>query len=293
MRRSRPFFLERLEDRCTPATSGITWPDGEHLTLSFVPDGTPVAGYASSLFRTLNAVAPTATWQREILRAFQTWASQTNINVGVVSDGGQPLGTTGAVEGDARFGDIRIAAVPMGAGTVVTNPAFQWSGTPRQGDTVTNTSYHFNIGGGYGKYDLYTTMLNEAGNVFGILDSKTDPTSAVYYRYNGVESGLNSGDVADIQAQYGSRAPDAYDAACSNGSFSSATNLGIAVSGVSLQADITNSSDADYYRFSVPILNPAVVGLTVKVTTSGLSTLTPTLKVYNAGGSQVASATAT
>lgn len=293
MRRSRPFCLERLEDRCTPVTSGITWPDGEHLTLSFVPDGTPVAGYTSSLFRTLNAVAPTATWQREILRAFQTWASQTNVNVGVVSDGGQPLGTTGAVEGDARFGDLRIAAVPMAAGTLVTNTPFQWSGTTWSGDIVINTAYQFNIGGGFGKYDLYTAMLNEAGNVFGVLDSKTDPTSAVYYQYNGVKSGLNSGNVADIRAQYGTRDPDSYDAAWSNGSYSSASNLGIALTGMSLQADITNNSDADYYRFSVPILNPAVVGLTVKVTTSGLSTLTPTLKVYNAAGLQVASATAT
>jgi hypothetical protein len=293
MRRSRPLFLEQLEDRFTPATSGITWPDGGHLTLSFVPDGTQVAGYTSSLFRTLNAVAPTATWEREILRAFETWTANANLNVGVVSDGGQPLGTTGAVEGDARFGDIRVAAVPMAAGTLITNTAFQWSGTTWSGDIVINTAYQFNIGGGSGKYDLYTAMLDEAGNVFGVLDSKTDPTSAVYYQYNGVKSGLNSGDVADLRAQYGTRAPDIYDAGSSNGSFSSATNLGVALSGLSLQADITNRSDADYYRFCVPILNPAVVGLTVKVTTSGLSTLTPTLNVYNAGGSQVASATAT
>src|SRR5437870_2690660 len=92
MPRSRPLFLERLEDRSMPATSGITWPDGGQLTLSFVPDGTPVAGSTSSLFRTLNAAAPTATWEREILRAFETWTANANLNVGVVSDGGQPLG---------------------------------------------------------------------------------------------------------------------------------------------------------------------------------------------------------
>src|SRR5947208_1846465 len=202
MPRSRRLFLERLEDRCTPATSGITWPDGSHLTLSFVPDGTQVASYTSSLFRTLNTVAPTDVWQREIVRAFQSWAANANINVGMVTDGGQPLGTTGAVEGDGRFGDIRVAAVPMAAGTLITNTAFQWSGTTWSGDIVINTAYQFNIGGGWGKYDLYTAMLNEAGNVFGVLDSKTDPTSAVYYQYNGVKSGLNSGDVADIRAQY-------------------------------------------------------------------------------------------
>src|SRR5688572_27167120 len=107
MPRSRSLFLEQLETRCTPATSGVTWPDGAHLTLSFVPDGTQVAGNSSSLFSTLNAVAPTSVWEREIVRAFQTWASQANVNVGVVADGGQALGTTGVVQGDNRFGDIR------------------------------------------------------------------------------------------------------------------------------------------------------------------------------------------
>src|SRR5207237_9583542 len=93
MARSRLLNLERLEERWTPTTSGVTWPDGQHLTLSFVPDGTPLGNTTSSLFKTLNAVAPTAVWQREILRAFQAWAANVNVNVGVVPDGGQPLGT--------------------------------------------------------------------------------------------------------------------------------------------------------------------------------------------------------
>src|SRR5439155_20505301 len=143
MPRSARLLLERLEDRCTPSTSGITWPDGSHLTLSFVPDGTLVAGNPSNLFSTFNAVAPTADWVREIVRAFQTWASQTNVNVGIVNDGGQALGTTGIVQGDSRFGDIRIAAVPMSHGTLITNTAFQWSGTTWSGDLVINTSYRF------------------------------------------------------------------------------------------------------------------------------------------------------
>src|SRR5919201_308022 len=168
MAKSRPLVLERLEDRCTPSTSGITWPDGQHLTLSFVPDGTRVAGYQSSLFRTLDAVAPTATWQREILRAFQTWAANANLNVGVVADGGQSLGTGGA----------------------------------GSGDVIVNASYLFGIGGGAGRYDLYTAMLNEAGNVFGVLDSKTDTASGVYYQYIGPKAGIDTADAADIRALY-------------------------------------------------------------------------------------------
>jgi hypothetical protein len=304
MPRSRRLFLERLEDRSTPSTSGVTWPDGGHLTLSFVPDGTQVAGQSSSLFSKLNAVAPSDVWQREIVRAFQTWASQTNVNVGVVADGGQTLGTTAVVQGDNRFGDIRIAAIPMAAGTLITNTAFQWSGTSWSGDIVINTAYRFSvgstgnglglgIGNGNSKFDLYTAMLNEAGNVFGVLDNTTDPLSAVYHVFNKVKSGLTSGDVSDIRAQYGERAADAYDAAAENGTNASATNLGLALTGLSLEADVTYDCDVDYYRFSVPILVPGVVGLKVKVTTSGLSTLTPTLDVYNANGWPVGSASAT
>src|SRR5260370_27727781 len=110
---SRRLSVEQLEDRCVPAF-GTPWPDAAHLTLSFAPDGTAVGDHTSALFNTLNAIAPTSTWEHEILRAFQTWAVQANINIGIVSDGGQPFGIPGAAQGDPRFGDIRIAAYPIG-----------------------------------------------------------------------------------------------------------------------------------------------------------------------------------
>jgi hypothetical protein len=292
MPKSRPLALERLEDRTTPATSGVAWPDGQHMTLSFVPDGTPLGNNQSNLFRTLNAVAPTASWQHEILRAFETWAANANLNVGVVADSGQALGTGGAVQGDDRFGDIRIAAAPMANGTLITNTAFQWSGTTWSGDVVLNSNYLFSIGGKGGN-DLYTAMLNEAGNAFGVLDSHTDPTSGVYYQYNAPKTGINAADVADIQSLYGSRDADVYDAVKANNSLSTATNLGTPLAGVSLRGDIGSTSDTDYYKLTMPVLAPAVVGLTVKVTTSGISTLTPTLQVYDTNMRLIASATAT
>ena len=48
--------------------------------------------------------------QRFFLRAFQTWAVQGNINISMSPDGGQALGSDGPTQGDARFGDIRLAA---------------------------------------------------------------------------------------------------------------------------------------------------------------------------------------
>jgi hypothetical protein len=294
MIRPRTLTLESLEDRLTPTTSGVTWPDGSHLTLSFVPDGTQVGVYKSNLFQTLGAAGPTAAWQQAILRAVETWSSQSNLNVGVVADGGQPLGTSGAVQGDPRFGDIRIAAAPFGGNTLITNTQFQWSGTSWSGDIVVNSAYQFNLDGSGGKYDLYTCMLNEMGNVFGVLDSHTDTAAGVYYKYVGVKTGIDANDVADIQSLYGTRSPDQYDdAAGNNGTLGTATNLGLALTGLALQADISSPADVDYYKFLSPTTILPIIGITVQLNTSGLSTLAGSLGVYNAAGHLVGSATAT
>ena len=78
-----------------PATWGIPWADPEHLTMSFAPDGTNVFGQSNTLFGTLNAQLGAGTWETTILKAVQTWASNANINVGLVSDGGEAIGTAG------------------------------------------------------------------------------------------------------------------------------------------------------------------------------------------------------
>src|SRR5438067_6978087 len=74
MAKSRKLFLEFLEDRITPTSWGIAWPNPGHLTLSFVPDGSGVSNAQSALFQNLNTNAPASAWQTEILRALQTWA---------------------------------------------------------------------------------------------------------------------------------------------------------------------------------------------------------------------------
>ena len=113
---------------------GVPWADPSHLTVSFVPDGTMVDGISSNLFGVVQPEA--AAWQAEILRAVQTWAQYANINVSVVGDSGDPLGVDGAVQGDARFGDIRIAARPLSGNVLaITTPSGPLGGT-RAGDIV-------------------------------------------------------------------------------------------------------------------------------------------------------------
>src|SRR4051812_18509139 len=108
MARPSALQIERLEERTVPATFGVPWTDAQHLTLSFVPNGTQVDGSPSSLFGLIPGSS--SAWQSELLRAVQTWAQYANINVDVVPDGGQDLGAAGGNQGDTRFGDIRFAA---------------------------------------------------------------------------------------------------------------------------------------------------------------------------------------
>jgi hypothetical protein len=289
-KKQRRLFLEVLEDRLTPSTSHPLWPDAAHLTLSFVPDGTLVSGTPSNLFATLNAAAPTANWETAILQAFEAWAGSSNINIGLVSDGGQPLGTSGAVQGDSRFGDIRIAARPLPLGTVATTNFFSWTGSTWHGNMILNSNYNFGINGS-GQYDLFTVALHEAGHVFGFDDETTDPQSVMYANYTGPRTGLAAEDIANLQAEYGTRLPDAFDSVQPNTSFSSAAVLQDTGATINMAADLSTSTDVDYFKFQTPN-NILLTGFAFGVRTNGMSLLVPSLTIYNANFQVVASASA-
>ncbi len=286
IRRTR-LRVEMLEDRCTPATWGNPWPDATHLTLSFAPDGTPVGNQTSDLFQTLNALAPTATWENTILRAFQTWAAQAKIDLTVVPDGGQPFGTPGSIQSDARFGDIRIAAYAMPAGAEAFSTPFELDAGTWSGDVQLNSAASISVNGsGTGQYDLYSVMLHEAGHVFG-LDDNTNPASVMDVQYLGVRSGLGAADVTAIQSLYGVPPTDA----AGNNQMSTATHLTSlsslgGVLSTTVNAGISTLQDVDYYSFNT-LLNFGGVDVTMR--TAGISLLTPAVTVYNAAGHVVAS----
>jgi Matrixin len=289
MKARRPALcVERLDDRALPTTFGIPWADSSHLTLSFAPDGTATP-YGPS---TLSAVMP-AGYQREILRAFQTWAQYANIDIGLVSDGGQPLGATGAVQADSRFGDIRIAAAPEASSLVASAAPFSFSGTTLSGDVVFNSSMPFRIGNSAGAYDVFSTALHEAAHVYG-LDHSTDPASAVNETY-GYRTGLSSTDIANLRALYGVRTPDRFDANGANNSMGTADALpkdSLLANRLIATGDLTTLSDVDYYKFTVPLLG-GVTGVSVRLQTAGLSLLAPSVTVYDKYGRVVASASST
>jgi hypothetical protein len=283
---TRRLFAEQLETREVPATFGVPWPDAQHLTVSFAPDNTSANGSPNALFQSLNAHAPTSAWQTEILRALQTWAVQANINIGIVSDGGQAIGTSGSLQSDTRFGDIRIAAIPEGTGVLaITSPVDMLAGT-RSGDIMLNSSANLNIGGGLSQYDLYSVALQESGHALSIGNS-LDINSPMFEIYQGVRTGLTPGDIANLRALYGARLADQYEGTAGNGTIASATKM----KDPAVQADITTNGDVDVYEYKMP--GYAGSSVTVRVQTAGVSLLTPKLTVYDANGNLVASAITT
>src|SRR5262245_4456947 len=107
--------IDCLEPRLAPAAFGVPWPAPDRITLSFVPDGTAVGTQRSELFRLLDAAYGSTAWQRVFLRAAQAWTAEANLEIGVVAESSPalPLGAAGAIQGDARFGDIRVGAFPI------------------------------------------------------------------------------------------------------------------------------------------------------------------------------------
>ena len=281
-RKIRLGAVEVLEDRAVPATFGVPWSDPSHLTLSFVPDGTQIAGHSSSLFQTLNARQPAATWQRDVLRAFQTWAVNANINIGLVADGGQALGAAGLSQHDPRFGDIRVGGQAMAADalsiSVPNDPAVSSTMT---GDVLLNTSASFD-----GKTtDVFTVLLHEAGHVFG-LGEVTDPNSPLYSKYLRT-SKLTSGDVTALQAFYGHRAPDAHEGSNGNDTIATATTIqpsGGFTGAAPLVAygDVTTLKDVDVYSFRAPSGYKGPV--TIRLQSAGISLLAPRLTITDARG---------
>ncbi len=271
---SRRLVVEQLEDRLTMSTTSVPWPDPGHLTFSYVPDGTVVGQSGpSNLFSKLNSIASTSTWQAEVARAFQIWQAQADLRFAAHADGGQPLGAIGAPQGDARFGDIRIAAAPLGASAVSTGHPFNWTGTTWAGDILLNSDYQYRIGGGAG-YDLATVLLHELGHGLG-LDDSNDPASVMFHAYQGLRTQLGAGDIADLRSLYGAPASGVSAslftpiAATANGNYvdnddndgdnqyednldshwRTADDLRF---DFAKQASISKTSDVDKYKVSVP-----------------------------------------
>ena len=269
--------LEQLEDRSVPATYNIPWANASGLTLSFAPDGTDINGAQSNLWSALGGLGSDSV-KLDILRAFQNWAVNSNINIGLVSDDGSAFDAPGQFQGDPRFGDIRIGGRALASDVGALTTPVNYFNT-QSGNMMWNTSALFSLNGAAGTLDLTTVALHEAGHDFGLADN-ADPTSVMYGSYQGIRRAPSATDIAAVQALYGTRLPDAFEGATGNGTLATAT----AFTG-SLNADISTTNDADVYWFAAPADGSTMV---VQLRAAGLSLLQAQVQVLDATGAVVA-----
>ncbi len=273
MTKSRSLVWERLEGRIVRSTVELPWRDAMHLTLSFAPDGTDISGDSSDLFQTLESQFPSdAAWQDDIIQAFQTWESVTNISIGQVPDDGAPFGTAGLMQGDPRFGDIRIGALPMSPEVMsITVPPDPFMSGTLSGDMILNSAANLNPG------DLYDVALHEAGLALGLSET-TDPTSVMYPVIN-PNASLSAGDIQNIQSLYGVRAPDPNDNAIATATPIGQPPVYLGLTPLVAYGNLSTPSDTDFYSVQPPLLYFGPT--TIQLQTSGISFLQPEVQVFN------------
>lgn len=289
--------LERLEPRLALDSTGVLLGADAHLTLSFAPDGTPVADLPSALDATMTALAPAAQWQEAILRAFQTWAIHTNADIGLVADGGQPFGVPGANHLDDRFGDIRIGTSPLSPEVgAVSVPIDNLASGSWLADVIFNSQFDYQT-----LDDLLAVATHEAGNVFGLEDS-LDPASPLFSHTSPQVLLPTATDIVNLQALHGVRAADFNEVHGGDGgperpdndSFANATRLRLVDaygldegSGPSIvYGDIRDLADDDY--FVIPTPSYYTGPMTVRLATRGISLLEPELTIFNSAEAQLA-----
>jgi hypothetical protein len=246
-----------------------------------MPDGTSVGGVSSVLFQTLNAKYATTTWEQQIEEAAALWENATNVNLALVSDGGEAVGTSGDQQDDPRFGDIRIGMVPLAPGvlaeTFLPPPA---NGGTDAGDILLNSNVNWQINS---NYDLQTVVAHEFGHALGLGES-TVSSAVMYGTYNGIKQALTSDDISGIDSIYGTRQFDQFNVGGHrNNSTFTATNINSYITSNAQVAipslDITTTGDSEWYYVNVPWNTTGT--MTVTVQSSNLSSLSPALTVYS------------
>lgn len=282
-RRCRP-RVEGLEERLLLySTLGANWTYGSRITYSFVPDGTAIGVNSSSLFQTLSSLGPKEVWQREFAAAAAVWQAVANVNLVQVADNGAALGTGAYQQGSPDYGDIRISAMPLSAGTL--GAAYSpppLNGGSIAGDIVLNSNVAWKIDA---NYDLETVAIHELGHALG-MDHSTIANAVMYYYYTGIKQSLNNDDVAGIQSinRYGSRQYDSYNSNGQNNQIwynaKSLDRYRTSLNQITqTNLDITTPTMTEWFWVTIPQNN--IGSFTVTAQSQNLSLLAPQVMVFD------------
>lgn len=291
--------IEEMEARQLPTTFGVPWPDARNLSVSFPTDNTTIGAYGNSLRTVLDQVTDRSVWQETALRAFQTWAVQANINIGLVPDRGDALGTIGLANNDPRFGEFRVGAFPQPGVLASALPYQQIAGT-WSGDVLLNTQSNWFLGdwnsgstitvpapNAKGQaVELFSVLLHEAGNALGVADNNLRNT-VMFTDYTTPKGRLTASDITAIRNIYGARR-DIYETVANN-SRATATRIvhPVGYNGqtpLSVRGSLNTMSDVDFYRFR-PLAGRDRVN--VRLWASGISLVKAKMEVLDSTGVKI------
>ena len=234
-------------------TTGRPYGLGQRVTVSFAPDGTSIFNQSNSLFAAFSSILNPVELQSSLLTAFDTWARNGNLDVGLVADSGDDFGVSGKSYGDPRFGDIRIGAIPLpgGVNAIAIGQDDLVSGT-WGGEILFNANADFDS-----PEEFFAVALHEVGHVLGL--HHTDAIDSVMHRYNN-RTTLHPDDVARFRELYGMRALDRNDDdGGNNDTFEDATDLRFegendeeGRSPTIAFADISSGQDVDFFEIRIP-----------------------------------------
>lgn len=275
-RQRRQLRVEKLDPRVV--LHGAPALGVANMTLSFVPDGTDVAGQASSSFEAFDAAG--IDWQAAVREAAQIWVEHANLNLGEVPDEGQPLGVSGPTRGDARFGDIRIATVPLASDVYSISIPHddQQSGT-WAGDILLNRNLM-----PLNADDLRGVLVHELGHVLGLQHSD-DPSSPLFSHGIPDSVELTADDIDRLREIFGTRGPDGHELERANDSFKRATRIKHSSSwfdgqtALIVYGDIASATDRD--TFFLKPLEDYSGPVTFRLQSRELSFLSGKLEVFD------------
>ena len=264
-------------------TSGESspWDFSDNLTISFAPNGTLIGTKENTLFDSFESLLSDAKLQSTIVKAFQTWALRSNINFGLQQDNGAPFGTPGETQGDERFGDIRVAAIPLSADIfAVSIPHEELMSGTWAGELLINSNATFSS-----VDEFFSVILHEAGHILG-LDHSADPNSVMHPIARNLTPTVS--DSRALRTIYGTRNLDTNEQdGKSNNTIENATeidNPGKYDGEIPLVVfgDIQQSNDKDF--FEIENLNGYTGSLTFQVISKKLSLLLPKVSVFDENG---------